>query len=121
MFLLGGVVGLLGGLLLGDDGDASEAASTIEASVDCAEAEALVEGSATVMAAINESEVQDLGFFAALLVEQRKVVFAMEAAPSCFSLDDRADAQGLLEGIVILAQSSDQLPAQEAPVVDDGE
>ena len=121
MFLIGGVIGLLGGLLLGDDADERVAAPTSDVAIDCAEAEALVEGSAAAMETINESEVQNASFFAALVVEQSKAVFAMEAVPTCFSLEDRGGAQGLLDGLVVLAEASGPLSAQQAPAPEDGE
>lgn len=126
MFLLGGVIGLLGGLLLGEDGsdgaDGSAAPSS-DVSIDCAQAEAVVEAAVAEMSAINETEVQDASFFAALLVQQRGITFAMDAAPTCFDLGDRAAAHGLLDGIAGLMQNSATLQAGplEAVPGDEGE
>lgn len=66
---------------------------------DCDEARAVVDRSVATMAELNETDSQDRSFYAAVIVEQRAITFAMEARPSCFSFAERAAAHGLLEGI----------------------
>lgn len=70
-----------------------------QATAGCDEARDVVGAALATMAEINEIEVQDQSFFAALVVEQREITFTMGAAPRCFSLTERAEAEGLLEGI----------------------
>lgn len=85
----------VGALWFDDDSDAADASI----SVDCDEAAGVVDAALARVEEIDASENRDPGYYAALIVEQRSIVFAMEAAPACFPLQDRAGAVGLLEGI----------------------
>lgn len=96
IFTLGLALGVLGGVILRD--------RTRDAT--CDEAEEVVARSVENMEELNQAETQDQSFFAAVIVEQRAVTYAMDAASSCFSLDERAAAEGLLEGIRGLLMSS---------------
>jgi hypothetical protein len=55
---------------------------------------------------LNQTETQDRSFFAAMIVEQRSITYTMETESSCFPLAERAAAEGLLEGIRGLLNSS---------------
>lgn len=95
---VGGTVGgVVGARWFGDD--AADTADGAPAAVDCDEAQGVVDDALERVAQINESEASDPSFYAALIVEQRSMVYAMDTSPSCFSLADRAGAVGLLEGI----------------------
>lgn len=122
VFLLGAVIGLLGGLVLADD-EATEALPATD-SATCDEANDIVEAAVAEMGVLDSSPVQDAGFFAALIVEQRKLTYVMDEVPDCFTLADRAGAHGLLAGIDALldaatfdAATSD---APSSPAGDDG-
>lgn len=118
LLVVGLGLGVLGGVLL--FGDASSNDATNGAAVECDEAQAVVDQSIGAIDEINQSETQDVSFFAAILVEQRAITFAMDAAPGCFSLDDRAGAVGLLEGIQALLAATANLPASaQSPVVEE--
>ncbi|BAN00370.1 hypothetical protein [Ilumatobacter coccineus] len=103
LFVLGATIGLLGGLVLADDTAETPSASD---AIDCDEATDIVEAAITEIGVLETSPTQDAGFFAALIVEQRKVTFTMDAAPDCFTLADRAGANGLLAGIHALFDAS---------------
>ena len=66
---------------------------------DCEAARSLVDGSVKNMEELSTAEEQDKSFFAAMIVEQRTITYAMDAEPKCFSLQERAGAEGLLDGI----------------------
>lgn len=98
-----------------DDGEGDDCEASIEVVNDAIER----------IDTINESEVQNSTFFAALIVEQRTITYAMEDASSCFSLLDRAAAAGLLDGLQgllaagVSAQAPPASPAEtEVPVPD---
>lgn len=109
LFAIGVGLGLLGGLYVfdeeSDDGRVENSDGATSEPVDCDEANAFIEEANAAMVTINEAEQQDLSFFAALIVEQRAITFAMDAAPSCFSLNERARAHGLLDGIRLLSNA----------------
>lgn len=96
VFALGLAVGVVGGVILRDR--ARDA--------DCDEAQEVVDRSVSTMEELNEAEIQDRSFFSAVIVEQRAITYTMETASSCFSLDERAAAEGLLEGIRALLSSA---------------
>jgi hypothetical protein len=102
---VGLTLGILGGIFLFDGGSDSDTAAG-DASVlpiDCDEARAVVDGSIAAIDEINTStEAQDTTFFVSILVEQRTMTFAMDAAPTCFTLQERAEAEGLIDGIRML-------------------
>lgn len=66
---------------------------------DCSEARDIVDAASATMEELNETEAQDRSFLAAVIVEQRTITFTMRERPNCFSLTERATAEGLLEGI----------------------
>lgn len=103
MLVVGTGLGVAGALLFDDDGGSEQGsgvdASAASTSEECGEARAVVDASLEAMRTLNESENQDASFFAALIVEQRTVTFAMDQADDCFTLQERAGAEGLLEGI----------------------
>jgi hypothetical protein len=68
--------------------------------VGCDTAQSVVDASVDRITELNNTvEQQDQSFFAAVIVEQRTIVYAMDAAPRCFALSDRAANEGLLEGL----------------------
>lgn len=89
LFVAGLLLGALGGVFLLDRAP----------SANCDEARDIVGVALANMEQINEAEEQDQSFFAAISVEQRTVTYTMASEPSCFSLTERAQAEGLLEGI----------------------
>ena len=89
LFAIALTLGALGGVFLLDR----------EPSVNCDEAREVVDTAVASMEEINQAEEQDQSFFAAIIVEQRAITYAMGAEPSCFSLTERAAAEGLLEGL----------------------
>jgi hypothetical protein len=121
LFVVGLGLGLVGGVVLFDDSSSDDGGGPVAPEVDCEEAQAVVDQAVASIDEINQSETQDVSFFAAILVEQRTITFAMDAAPSCFSLEERAGAVGLLDGIQALldasATAAPSMPASEGPVV----
>ena len=101
----GAAIGLLVGLLVADDDGESAAEQTTRA--DCEQARAIVSGAGDEMAALSDTDVQDATFFSAMIVQQRSVTYAMDDAPTCFTLQDRAAANGLLAGLEGLLLNSD--------------
>ena len=96
VFALGLALGVVGGVVLRDRArDAT-----------CDEAREVVDRSLENMDELNQTETQDRTFFAAVIVEQRAITYTMGTASSCFPLADRAAAEGLLEGIRGLLNSS---------------
>ncbi len=68
--------------------------------VGCDAAHSVVDTSVERIQELNDTaEQQDQSFFAAVIVEQRTITYAMNAAPRCFTLSDRAGNEGLLEGL----------------------
>jgi hypothetical protein len=65
----------------------------------CDTAREVVDNSLQTLEELNLTETQDQSFFAAVIVEQRTITYAMNAESRCFSLQERAGAEGLLEGI----------------------
>ncbi len=76
------------------------------ATSNCDEARQIIDDSVAKMEQINEAEVQDRSFFAAVIVEQRTITYTMGSEPSCFSLTERAAAEGLLAGISGLLETA---------------
>ena len=89
LFAIGLTLGALGGVFLLDREPAAK----------CDEAREVVDTAVANMEEINQTEEQDRSFFAAIIVEQRAITYTMNAEASCFSLTERAAAEGLLEGI----------------------
>lgn len=89
LFVAGLVLGALAGVFVLDRGTGAN----------CDEARSVVDAAVENMEEINQAQEQDQSFFAAIAVEQRSVTYAMNAERSCFSLTERAQAEGLLEGI----------------------
>ena len=88
---------------------------------DCAEAEAVIAASNERLGEISALETgQDASFFAAILVEQRTITFAMDAEPACFTLAERAGAEGLLAGVRALVAVAEFDSDSLAPVPDTG-
>ncbi len=112
-----GVAG--GALLFGDDSgnDAANAAPTDEV---CAEAQAAVEVAREQLRGLNESASQDASFFAALIVEQRAITFTMDAEPSCFTIRERAEAAGFLEGVHALLDALGSSSGSSTPPTSSG-
>ncbi|NND75355.1 MAG: hypothetical protein HKN44_10150 [Ilumatobacter sp.] len=120
--VVGVSAGVGGTLLLSDDSDDAAASGDVS----CADAEAVVNAAAERVVEINESEGRDAPYYAALIVEQRATVYAMDVAPACFALADRAGAVGLLEGLHTLldaltagSSSAAQPPAPDSSSTDD--
>jgi predicted alpha-1,6-mannanase (GH76 family) len=101
VFAIGAALGLAVALAVRDsNGSPSEQ--------DCAEAEAVIAASNERLGEISAVETeQDASFFAAILVEQRTIAFAMDAEPACFTLAERAGAEGLLDGVRALVAVAD--------------
>lgn len=110
VFAVGLGLGLVGGLFVFDDDDtvatSGDTATPEQPEVDCDEAQSVVDKSLGALEEIGATEEQDRSFYAAVLVEQSTIVYAMETAPSCFTLEERADAQGLFDGVKGLLDSS---------------
>jgi hypothetical protein len=103
VFAVGIVLGVLGGVYVVDDDSGATATTTTVAPEVCAEARATVDAAAdTIEQLSDESEVQDATFLTAILVEQRTMTFAMDFAPTCFTLQERASAEGLIDGLSVL-------------------
>lgn len=96
IFALGLAFGVVGGVVLRDRArDAT-----------CEEAQEVVDQSVQNMEELNQAETQDQSFFSAVIVEQRAITYTMDTESSCFSLAERAAAEGLLEGIRGLLSSA---------------
>jgi len=68
--------------------------------VGCDTAQSVVDTSVDRINELNDTaEQQDQSFFAAVIVEQRTITYAMDAARKCFTLSERAANEGLLEGL----------------------
>lgn len=118
ILIIGAGLGLAGGALLFDDDAGSEppAAAPITVSEDtCEEARAVVDAAQAEMTAINESDNQDASFFAALIVQQRSVTFVMDETADCFTLQERAAAIGLLDGIEALLAALGSTAGSDGP------
>ena len=102
LFVVGIALGILGGFFIFDGDSDSEPA---EAQIDCEESRAVVDLSGDTIEEINQTETQDATFFVAILIEQRTITYAMEDQPTCFTLQERAAAQGLLSGLEVLLQT----------------
>lgn len=103
IFAVGITIGILGALALSDDDTADTTAPATIAQEDCGEAQDVVDDANQALEELGaETEIQDSSFFAAILVQQRTVTYAMEAAPSCFTLSERAGSEGLLMAITQL-------------------
>lgn len=108
----------VGGSLLFDDDDGGGGGGTSDApAVGCDEAQAVVDVAFDRVTEIQESEQRDPSYYAALIVEQRSIVYVMDLAPACFALQDRAGAQGLLDGLHALLASLSAAPAAPAAPV----
>lgn len=97
---LGLVVGVVIGLAVDDDGDAGGP------EVSCADARAEVNEALDAMEGIDLGESASRSDYAAMVSEQRSVTFVMDAAPECFTLGERADAEGLLDALRTFLSSS---------------
>ena len=89
----------------------------------CAQVRALVdESNADIATLTDETEIQSVSFYAAVLSEQRTITFVMNEQPTCFSLEERAAAAGLLDGVQALLDDSianpPQAPLQTIPQAD---
>lgn len=90
LFAIGLVLGALGGVFLLDR----------EPSASCDEAREVIDTAEATMEEItNQAEEQDRSFFAAIIVEHGAITYAMRSEPTCFSLTERAAAEGFLEGL----------------------
>lgn len=87
---------------------------------DCQEAaDVVAAANANIEQIVGSEQAGGVDYFAAILVEQRTITFAMEDVPDCFSLSARAMAAGLLEGVRNLldaaASGSADVPLEIVP------
>ncbi len=91
-----------------DDSTEAGSPSPTVSEVDCAEAQSVVDGASANLSQINaDANEPSANLFAALVVEQRTITFAMDARPECFDLAVRAANAGLLDGLTLLAGAAE--------------
>ena len=118
LFTVGAIVGISVALAVRDS---TESEPTSPSEEDCEEADAVVAAANARLGEISAAETeQGASFFASVLVEQRTITFAMDAQPACFSLAERAGAEGLLDGVRALVAVAELNPGSLAPVPDAG-
>ncbi|MGI9645021.1 MAG: hypothetical protein ACR2O6_06910 [Ilumatobacteraceae bacterium] len=119
------VLGVVAVVLISSDSDDTASEPTVE---ECVEPEAVVTAAQeNVSQLTNATEIRrDAEFYALLVSEQRTITYVMDAEPACFTLAERARANGLLDafsGLLAVADPAPEtvdLPAP-APTEDPGE